>query len=562
MVYCSNCGKELPDWARFCERCGTPLQPVATESDEVAEEASGSDEAAEEASDELTSQQREDAGEQGPDVEANPDDEAEAQDLSEDGLFDIAAFMAREAMAVETTDDSLEELREAEEAFDGVRFDSGVQHAAAVADDEAMGDQESDGGSSPDDDAWDGEPSDEEVSAGRQDEDAPEVEDGLEDDVQPDADADGEAEADDEEASEDDAEADADDAEEQADSATSEADEELQGDGVHQNEPAPFVSPFDTIGGSGEEGWNGGMQSYRYAREQRVYDRGVLNPMKVLRAVLVVALAIGVGLGGARMIIRLGEMRAAEEEEATPSVVSKAASRRAANKVIMSLDGWWKTERTFDNRAWYLKGGHMKVYAADGKVAKEIDIDPESVERMTGGPGGIEGAGYYLRDIAFYLRDDEPDTLYSISQDGTPEGEANLHRSDPPDYVNDDGSIKSQEEMKAEEEKRQAEKERKERETYILAESNTRTYTHDEVAALSDYNLLLARYEIYARHGYRFNAYDDLTTKVADYFNSRSWYTPSDTFSEWEINSIEWSNWNLIQQVEQERGSQYAWTYV
>lgn len=29
MKYCSNCGAQLPDEAKFCGSCGTPQQPVA-----------------------------------------------------------------------------------------------------------------------------------------------------------------------------------------------------------------------------------------------------------------------------------------------------------------------------------------------------------------------------------------------------------------------------------------------------------------------------------------------------------------------------------------------------
>jgi hypothetical protein len=83
---------------------------------------------------------------------------------------------------------------------------------------------------------------------------------------------------------------------------------------------------------------------------------------------------------------------------------------------------------------------------------------------------------------------------------------------------------------------------------YVLAESSTRTYTKSELARLSDYELFIARNEIYARHGYSFK-----TAKFRNYFRKKSWYKEGG-FSTSDLNSIEWYNMNLLKQMEKEYG--------
>lgn len=69
-----------------------------------------------------------------------------------------------------------------------------------------------------------------------------------------------------------------------------------------------------------------------------------------------------------------------------------------------------------------------------------------------------------------------------------------------------------------------------ENEDYIIPDSDSRYITEEDLADLSDYEILLARNEIYARHG-RIFVNEDLNT----YFRSKSWYQPSvsgDQFTE------------------------------
>ncbi len=56
-------------------------------------------------------------------------------------------------------------------------------------------------------------------------------------------------------------------------------------------------------------------------------------------------------------------------------------------------------------------------------------------------------------------------------------------------------------------------------EEYYFPDSNTRLLTDEELSAYSSADLELAKNEIYARHGRMF-----VTERIAEYFNSKSWY--------------------------------------
>lgn len=82
---------------------------------------------------------------------------------------------------------------------------------------------------------------------------------------------------------------------------------------------------------------------------------------------------------------------------------------------------------------------------------------------------------------------------------------------------------------------------------YILPESDTRLYTADELAGFSDWELTLARNEIYARHGRLFD-----TPEIQEYFDGCSWYegtiTPEEFTGHEEeyLNPIELENVQMI----------------
>ena len=256
-----------------------------------------------------------------------------------------------------------------------------------------------------------------------------------------------------------------------------------------------------------------------------------------LAAFVAIALALMLAVGTVMAVQRSFSTGTARRAEGT------RVSTKEASEVIDSLDGWWKTDRTLDGRYWFIQGRLLEQYGADGKLyPTQKLLDPGSVERMSSGPGDIEGSGYYLRDVGFYLVDGEPDTLHVIEQDGSADEDANLFRTDPPDFPDPDEDDSTTATPLAEGDASE----------YILPESSTRIYLASELEELSDHDLFVARNEIFARHGYTF-----MSGELSEYFASKSWYHPSDSFNEGELSEIERENVNTILSIEQASGSQY-----
>ena len=86
---------------------------------------------------------------------------------------------------------------------------------------------------------------------------------------------------------------------------------------------------------------------------------------------------------------------------------------------------------------------------------------------------------------------------------------------------------------------------------YILPDSSTRLYSASELQSYSQYELMLARNEIYARHGRGFN-----DQEIRQYFQSKSWYQQRYTAEEFDslpnspLTSIEQQNLKTIYDVE------------
>lgn len=91
---------------------------------------------------------------------------------------------------------------------------------------------------------------------------------------------------------------------------------------------------------------------------------------------------------------------------------------------------------------------------------------------------------------------------------------------------------------------------------YVLPESDLRYFSDGELSALSDYELYLARNEIFARHGREFKNQD-----LCDYFGSKSWYFPQYSPEEFDsmnlLNAYEKKNADAMLSIEQKRGSSY-----
>lgn len=87
---------------------------------------------------------------------------------------------------------------------------------------------------------------------------------------------------------------------------------------------------------------------------------------------------------------------------------------------------------------------------------------------------------------------------------------------------------------------------------YLIADSNSRLITAQDLDLLSKEDVARARNEIYARHGRMFDS-EELQT----YFGSKSWYVPlytADLFSEDMLNEIEKENAKFIRKYEEEKG--------
>lgn len=91
---------------------------------------------------------------------------------------------------------------------------------------------------------------------------------------------------------------------------------------------------------------------------------------------------------------------------------------------------------------------------------------------------------------------------------------------------------------------------------YILEDSDVRFYSDAELNALSDYELYLARNEIYARYGREFKNRD-----LQDYFWNKNWYTPRYSPESFDnivtLNKYEKKNAQAMLALEKARGSAY-----
>ena len=81
---------------------------------------------------------------------------------------------------------------------------------------------------------------------------------------------------------------------------------------------------------------------------------------------------------------------------------------------------------------------------------------------------------------------------------------------------------------------------------YLLPDVASCNYTEDELSDMDAHTLYLARNEIYARHGYKFNNQD-----LKDYFGGKSWYMATTTVvPDTDFNEYEKANLELILALE------------
>lgn len=86
---------------------------------------------------------------------------------------------------------------------------------------------------------------------------------------------------------------------------------------------------------------------------------------------------------------------------------------------------------------------------------------------------------------------------------------------------------------------------------YVLPESSTKEYSSDEIAKLNDWELIVARNEIYARYGLEFS-----TIELLNHFKSKSWFKiDSSVGNDIALNAIE--NKNIATLVAEEQSRYY-----
>lgn len=91
---------------------------------------------------------------------------------------------------------------------------------------------------------------------------------------------------------------------------------------------------------------------------------------------------------------------------------------------------------------------------------------------------------------------------------------------------------------------------------YILDDSATKYYSRQELEALDNHTLFLARNEIYARHGRQFQS-----AELQQYFGTKAWYSgtiPPASFDEASLSNVERANANLMLEIEKGRNSPYV----
>ena len=92
--------------------------------------------------------------------------------------------------------------------------------------------------------------------------------------------------------------------------------------------------------------------------------------------------------------------------------------------------------------------------------------------------------------------------------------------------------------------------------SYILADSDKRTYSREELSRLDDYTRQMAINELYARHGRKFK-----TPEIQEYFDGKSWYDGTISPEEFDgneaayFNNYEMKNRELMAKIRDERAA-------
>ena len=176
----------------------------------------------------------------------------------------------------------------------------------------------------------------------------------------------------------------------------------------------------------------------------------------------------------------------------------------------------------------YAAGNYPSSYSNGGSSAGVSQNVPEEDEPGTSGSVG----------------EDEPED--DVSEDDVPEASGTGDSTDPETdgTLNGNGIGKVIPEDEAGDEAEDAD--------YIIADSNSRYVTTDDLDDLSKEELSRARNEIYARHGRKFK-----DEALQSYFDSKEWYNGTiapDQFTEGMLNNFEKKNAETILSYEKSKG--------
>lgn len=83
-------------------------------------------------------------------------------------------------------------------------------------------------------------------------------------------------------------------------------------------------------------------------------------------------------------------------------------------------------------------------------------------------------------------------------------------------------------------------------EEFLLPESNSRVLEEEELLGMTKAELRIARNEIYARYGWRFES-----EELADHFEGKAWYVPGENVDDAILSDVERANIKLITEMEQ-----------
>lgn len=85
---------------------------------------------------------------------------------------------------------------------------------------------------------------------------------------------------------------------------------------------------------------------------------------------------------------------------------------------------------------------------------------------------------------------------------------------------------------------------------FVIKDSETRKITEEEVKKLKDWEIIIARNEIFARHNMKFGV-----PQIMDHFKKQSWYKSEEKFDESTITKLEYDN---IEVLKKEENSRYS----